>query len=161
MISEKKEIRETLFDVEHIRKQILQPYFSQMGLTTGQGQPRILFYLLRKENVTQKELADICRLDVTTLSRTLDRMEEAGLLARAKDPNSRRSYRICLTDTGRRKAEQVRAGFGFLDDCLWKGFEPEEMEEFYRCLKHIQKNLQQADPGALYQSLEQESLSEN
>ena len=44
--------------------------------------------------MTQKKLADACLLDVTTMSRTLDRMEQAGLLVRESNPDCRRSWLI-------------------------------------------------------------------
>ena len=35
------EVRHYLFDVEMLRRRLLRPYFIDMGLTVGQGQPRI------------------------------------------------------------------------------------------------------------------------
>src|SRR5699024_3172507 len=76
---EKKEIRKALMDAEFARKQLLKPYFLDLGLTLGQGQPRILRTLKTNGSMTQRELADFCRMDVTNMSRTLDRLEENGL----------------------------------------------------------------------------------
>lgn len=39
------EVRHYLFDVEMLRRRLLRPYFIDMGLTVGQGQPRILYEL--------------------------------------------------------------------------------------------------------------------
>ena len=43
------EVRHYLFDVEMLRRRLLRPHFIKMGLTVGQGQPRIL-YELRKSD---------------------------------------------------------------------------------------------------------------
>jgi len=43
----KQNVRHYLFDVEMLRRRLLRPYFIELGLTVGQGQPRIL-YELRK-----------------------------------------------------------------------------------------------------------------
>lgn len=108
---EKKEVRETLLCLENVRRKMTQPKFLEMGLTLGQGQPRILRTLANHPPLTQKALADLCHLDVTTMSRTLDRLEEAGLLIRGKNPDCRRSYLIELTPEGKEKADQVAQVF--------------------------------------------------
>ena len=74
----KEKIREEMLRLEQMRKQILRPGFLELGLTLGQGQPRILRTLFLQEPLKQRELARRCGLDVTTMSRTLDRMAETG-----------------------------------------------------------------------------------
>ena len=66
--------------VELLRRQLLRPHFIELGLTVGQGQPRILKTLRSKGAMSQRELADLCVLDVTTMSRTLDKLEKLGLV---------------------------------------------------------------------------------
>lgn len=137
----KSEVRETLFAIDQTRRRLFQPRFTELGLTLGQGQPRILNNLLRKEDVSQKELALACRLEPTTLSRTLDHMENAGLITRQRDPNSRRAYHIRLTGKGRDTALQVRGIFDKMDDVIWDKFSAGEMEALLEGLKRIQNNL--------------------
>ena len=57
-------------------------HFTRIGLTFGQGHARILDVLLARDHITQKELSDLCHMDVTTMSRSLDRLEESGYLVR-------------------------------------------------------------------------------
>ena len=52
------DIRTLLFKIEILRRQFLQPPFIKLGLTVGEGQPRILKALLTKGSMTQRELAD-------------------------------------------------------------------------------------------------------
>ena len=106
------DVWEALRRLDFVRRRALRPRLLALGLTLGEGQPRILNRLLRRGvPMTQRELADACWLDTATLSRTLDRMEAAGLLRRMPDGESRRSYRIVLTEAGREKAAQmVHAG---------------------------------------------------
>ena len=138
------EVRETLVAIDQARRRLLQPRFIQLGLTLGQGQPRILNYLLKKEDITQKELADACFLEVTTLSRTLDHMEKSGLLIRRRAPDCRRSYRIVLTEKGRETAQEVHKTFVELDQTIWKDFSLEEMEKVWEGLQKIRKNLEES-----------------
>ena len=53
----KEQIRNELFKIEVLRQRLMRPQFIALGLTVGQGQPRILKELLfeRKENgLTEK-----------------------------------------------------------------------------------------------------------
>ena len=141
-MEQRAEVREMMFAIDQARRRLLQPRFTQLGLTLGQGQPRILNYLLKREDITQKELADACHLEVTTLSRTLDHMEKADLLTRRRPPDCRRSYRIVLTEKGRETAREVHEAFAYLDQTIWKGF---TQEKLWEGLKKIRKNLEEAN----------------
>ena len=101
------EVRNYLFDVEMLRRRLLRPHFIKMGLTVGQGQPRILYELRKSGRMTQKELSDACLIEVTTMSRTLDRLEKMGLIIRENNPECRRSWIIKLTKEGEAKADEV------------------------------------------------------
>lgn len=142
LLEQKDEIRKIMVRMEGSRKKILRPHFLELGLTLGMGQPRILNQLCRKDGITQKELADQCHLDVTTLSRTLDRMEEAGWLERTVHPGSRRSFFIRLTPEGRKKALRVREHFERLDEQMCRGFSPEELDQLENFLNRMQENLE-------------------
>ena len=76
--------------------------------------------------MNQKELADACLMDVTTMSRTLDRMEKDGLLKRENNPVSRRSWNVLLTDYGSQKADEVIRIFNRIDNVIYNGFSEEE-----------------------------------
>ena len=75
-----EDIKNILFKIELSRRNFLRPYFIEIGLTVGQGQPRILRELYLSGPMSQRELADACFLDVTTMSRTIDRLVSAGRL---------------------------------------------------------------------------------
>ena len=138
---EKNDIRKILHRLDLERRQLMRPKFLEMGLTVGEGQPRILNCLLEQGEMSQRELADACMFDVTTLSRTLDKMEKAGLLTRSVNPASRRAHLIALTPEGKEKAGQVQKQFAWLDQVLWGELEEEEMENLYKTLEKIEKNV--------------------
>ncbi|MFA6689807.1 MAG: MarR family winged helix-turn-helix transcriptional regulator [Sphaerochaetaceae bacterium] len=138
---EKREIREMLLQVEHTRKRLLQPFFSELGFALGQGQPRILVLLSERDGITQRELSDATGIETTTLSRTLDRMEEAGFVVREPHPDSRRACLVKITELGSRQAEKVRKGFAVVDGLIWEDFSNQEMADFLSSLKRIKANL--------------------
>ena len=138
---DKCKIRDLWFQVNTLRRAALRPYFQEIGLTVGQGQPRILNSLRKYGTMTQRELADRCFVDVTTISRTVDRLVKAGLLRKEIDPSCRRSCLISLTEEGREKAEQVKEIFEKGDEIWWEAFEEEELETFYRQLQKMEESL--------------------
>ena len=138
-------LRTLLFQMELSRRRLIQPWFSALGLTLGQGQPRILARLLQGDGLTQRELADACALDAATLSRTLDRLEEMGLIRREENPDSRRSYLVRLTAAGREKAAQVQEGFDRLEELICQGFSQAELERLRRDLERVRANMDQCE----------------
>lgn len=140
------DVRDLMVQIEKARRGLMQPYLQSLGLAFGQGHARILDRLLTKDGITQKELADICRMDVTTMSRSLDRLEEAGYLVRERDPDCRRSFLIFLTQAGRKEAGLVRQSFDRLNDVICEGIAPEELQRLKLDLERILKNLKEC-PG--------------
>ncbi len=130
-----------LRQIEYQRRERLRPVFLQMGLALGQGQPRILNCLLEEDSVTQTHLAQLCGIDAATISRALDKLEQAGWICRRPDPDSRRCYRIVLTDAGREKAQQVRQAVREVDQLTWHSFSEEEMEALLIAFERRKRNL--------------------
>jgi MarR family transcriptional regulator for hemolysin len=71
----------------------------RLGLTRAQC--RTLGYLARNEGINQAGLADLLEIRPMTLVRQIDRMEEAGWIARHPDPADRRARRLYLTAKAR------------------------------------------------------------
>lgn len=138
---EKNDIRKILHRLDLERRQLMRPRFLEMGLTVGEGQPRILNCLMEQGEMSQRELADACMFDVTTLSRILDKMEKAGMVTRKVNPASRRAHLIALTPEGKEKAGRVQEQFAWLDQVLWGDIEEKEMESLYRTLEKIEENV--------------------
>ena len=59
-----EQVRRLLVRAERARKHLMQPHFTRIGLTFGQGHARILDVLLARDHITQKELSDLCHMDV-------------------------------------------------------------------------------------------------
>ena len=74
---DKRNARKMLIQVDKTRRSLLQPCFARIGLAFGQGHARILESLLTEDHITQKELAERCQVDVTTMSRSLDKLQKS------------------------------------------------------------------------------------
>ncbi len=59
-----------------------------MGLSSAQW--RLLIHVLKEERVTQARLAERLEIEPISVSRLIDRMEQAGWVMRETDPNDRR-----------------------------------------------------------------------
>jgi|tagenome__1003787_1003787.scaffolds.fasta_scaffold20597811_2 DNA-binding MarR family transcriptional regulator len=57
----------------------------------------------REDSVRVGDLARSLRITVGGTSKLVDRIEEAGLIARRPDPDDRRASRVALTTAGKRK----------------------------------------------------------
>lgn len=142
MTIQKQSLREILFQIELLKRRKVQRFLLDIGLTPGQGQARILAYLSSHSSVTQKEIADRCMLDVTTMSRVLNKLEEMGLISRQRDPGCRRAYQIGLTEAGQQKAEEVNRGFERLEEMLCREFSEEEIGSLTTGLKKVKESLE-------------------
>lgn len=140
-----KSARMLLLTEARLRNQYMRPRLLAMGLTPGQGQARILSCVLEHEHLSQRELSDRCYMDVTTMSRAIDKMEEAGYLVREPNPDSRRSYCIGLTEEGRKKAQEAQQLIGNLDEIIEGSMTEEERGVFIRVMEKICARLEAAD----------------
>lgn len=77
-----------------------------IGVTRPQW--RALTALSRAEGVQQGALAELLEVEPITLCRMIDRLEEAGLVERRRDPDDRRAWNLYLTDKARPLIERLR-----------------------------------------------------
>ena len=138
----KQGIRELMVRGEKARKQIFFPLLSDLGLTPGQGQAKILYHLQQEDRITQKELADRCRIDAAAMSRNIDKLEGLGLLVRESNPDCRRSFSICLTEKGYKEAMEIRKVFEQFEEIVSEGISQADIDVFYRVMENMCVNME-------------------
>ena len=111
------------------------------GKNGDDQRPFVLKALLKKTEITQKELAQMCHVDQTTLSRNLDKLVQLGYVERKTDEECRRCFLISLTPTGSEKAKEVSIVFQELEKRLTNGFSEEEQKMLYSYLERMLCNL--------------------
>jgi len=67
----------------------------------------VMFHLWRKDNINQKELADITFRDKSSMTYVLDNLVNRNLVTRVEDGSDRRSKRVVLTADGRKLEETL------------------------------------------------------
>jgi len=68
------------------------------GVSLAQCHALLELYKLGEATITN--LADVLKLDKSTLSRTIDGLVKIGLVERTIDPNDRRFMQVCLSKQG-------------------------------------------------------------
>jgi DNA-binding MarR family transcriptional regulator len=102
---------------------------------------RALAALYSREKCAMSELAELATIDRTTLTRTVDRMADAGWLARRADEADARVTRLALTAAGRRMFERVWPDVQRLNDLALAGLSATQIESLRRILGQMRANL--------------------
>ncbi|MGE5641149.1 MAG: MarR family winged helix-turn-helix transcriptional regulator [Clostridia bacterium] len=103
---------------------------------------RALAALYARERCTMSELAELATIDRTTLTRTIDRMEEAGWLSRLADTADMRVTRLALSAAGRRMFERVWPEVERLNELALSGLSNAQIESLRKILGQMQANLE-------------------
>ncbi len=110
-----------------------------LGVTRAQW--RVLAWVGREPGLRQVKLADNLDIEPITLCRIVDRLEEAGLVERRRDPEDRRAWRLHLTPGGEPLVEQLRALAGEMAREAFAGVCPEAVEALSQALARVRDNL--------------------
>jgi DNA-binding MarR family transcriptional regulator len=108
---------------------------------------RILAALYSRRQCTMSALAELASIDRTTLTRTVDRMQEAGWLSRAADGDDMRITRLALTAGGERLFVRVWPTVERLNDAAVAGLSAAMVERLRGMLAQMKSNLDE-EPAA-------------
>ncbi|MFE7836579.1 MarR family winged helix-turn-helix transcriptional regulator [Streptomyces sp. NPDC057474] len=96
------------------------------------GQELLLMQLLDRDGQTQSELLESVGLDHSTVSKSLRRMQDAGLLIREPAEHDRRVMVVHLTDQGRAMREPIAAMWRALEETSARDLSAQQAESFVR-----------------------------
>jgi DNA-binding MarR family transcriptional regulator len=110
---------------------------ASVGVTGAQW--KVLFKLTLKPGLRQTDLADMLDLEPISLTRLIDRLQEAGLVERSADPADRRAWRLHVTA----KAEPIVAKLRAIADEMMRdaftGVDPKDIETTRRVLAQVRE----------------------
>ena len=104
------------------------------GLGVTRAQWKVLFKLTRHPGLRQVELADMLELEPITLCRIVDRLEEARLVERVRDPDDRRAWRLHVTAEAQPLVEKLQGVGAQLIEHAFAGIDPKDIEITRRVL---------------------------
>jgi MarR family transcriptional regulator for hemolysin len=111
------------------------------GLGLSQAQCRALARLSRQEGVNQVTLADSLEIQPITLARLIDRLEEAGLVARQPDPDDRRAVRLFLTPQAQPLLARMWALAAETREEAMAGMSQKDRTALMESLRRLKRNL--------------------
>jgi DNA-binding MarR family transcriptional regulator len=123
-------------------EQRLEPVYSEHGLEPGWHD--VLATLRRTGppfRLRPTEFSSALMLTSSGTTKRLDRLEQAGLIAREPDPDDRRGTLITLTDAGRRLIDRVTAAHLENERRLLSGLTDPERQRLADLLRKLQLGL--------------------
>jgi MarR family transcriptional regulator, transcriptional regulator for hemolysin len=115
-----------------------------LGLTASQIP--ILHALKQGTAMYQKDLAALVEVEQPAMAELLARMERDNLIQRTTDPADRRSSRIQLSASAKRKIEPARIALQTGHQAALSGFSKSEVEQLQQFLERIVNNLEHDRP---------------
>jgi len=109
-----------------------------MGVTRAQW--KVLFRLERQPGLRQIELADMLDIEPITLSRIVDRLEEAELVERVADPADRRAWRLHVTARAQPLIAKLRSVADEMIAEAFAGIDPADIAITRAVLGRVREN---------------------
>ena len=130
-----------LSGVYHIKERLFSRLLRRHGMENlSPAQGRILMALWEQDDIPVRQLAVLTSLDKSTLSLSLSRMEQYGIVQRLGDTADRRVVRVKLTDNGRMLRQSCVKAMQELEVMLYKDIPQDEKDTFLRVLEQIFEN---------------------
>ena len=123
---------------------IARAYESLFGLSIPEW--RLVTVVAETGGITQAAIGVRTRMDKVTVSRAAIALTERGLLARAGNPDDRRSHLLTLTEAGRTLYAEVAPKALELERRIFEGFPADEMARFVATLRRIDAAALALDP---------------
>jgi DNA-binding MarR family transcriptional regulator len=127
----------------HIRtRKFTERQLKQLNMTYPQL--GALMALIRKDDITQRELAELLETDTTTAMVLCDSLEKRGWLIRTRDRNDRRVNRLVLTDNGKdiyaQAMKLIQTGYEY----TFKRTPSDELNKVLPFLENIYQHIKEA-----------------
>jgi DNA-binding MarR family transcriptional regulator len=104
---------------------------------------RVLATLCARRRCSMSELADLATIDRTTLTRTVDRMEQAGWATRLSDATDLRVTRLAPTASGEHLFARIWPTVQRLNRIAVEGLPQSTVDLLRGTLEHMKNNLDQ------------------
>jgi DNA-binding MarR family transcriptional regulator len=111
------------------------------GVGLYPGQEFVMMHLWEAGAVRQSELIKAVDLDPSTVTKMLQRLEQAGHVRRRPDPADRRAVLVEASDASCGLLSQVTGAWGQLEGHTLAGLDETERAELTRLLAKVEANL--------------------
>ena len=128
-----------LHDVARLMRKRFEQNARDLGLTRSQCQ--VLAHLARHEGIQQGGLAEILEVEPITLTRIVDRLEEAGLVERRPPPTDRRIRLLRLSKAAHPLLSDIFAIGAITISEAFDGMDQSDRDRLFAILSGMKSNL--------------------
>jgi DNA-binding MarR family transcriptional regulator len=129
-----------------ISRELASVYGREFGLTIPEW--RILAHLSQVSDVSVREVQARVEMDKAKVTRAVQRLEEAGLVTKAANPDDRRLVRLALTEAGRARMAALIPYVEGYERRLLSVLDPQEQTAFLAALEKLERASRTADRPA-------------
>ena len=119
---------------QHLLKNYFVDAYKKKGVQITPANTGILFLLLEGEK-SMNDLSRLLHVKNPTVTGLIDRLEAKRFVERVSDPGDRRSWKIRITEMGKKELEKTRAIIQKINDDIADGFTEAEIASFTKVLK--------------------------
>jgi len=121
------------------RRNLIATAVEPFGLYVGQD--LIMVQLWNEEGLTQSQLAERVGIEVSTMTKALQRLERYGFVERRQDTQDTRVWHVFLTEQGRALCPIVTEKWNQAERRTFADFTADEQVLLVSFLQRIEKNL--------------------
>lgn len=140
-----KNVADAMHRMELIRRMRIQTMLR--GTDAHRGQGPILDYIETHPRCTQAEAAESLGVSPPSITCSVRRMENAGLIMKTADERDMRCTRLELTEKGRVNHKKVKAAFKRLHDEMLDGMSDADKEKLVELYIRMAENLYKEGAG--------------
>jgi len=114
--------------------------FKEYDLTKGQ-----YLYLVRiceNPGIIQEKVAEMIKVDRTTASRAIKKLESNGFIEKKDDPHNKKIKNLFPTEKGKNVYPFIKRENDHSNEVALKGFSKKEEEDIYNLLQRMRKNIE-------------------
>jgi len=106
------------------------------------GQLPVIEYITNHPGCKQKEIAENFAVSRATITKSIRRMINAGVITRNVNDEDERKFQLFVTDLGIQASDKFREVFNNVDEEMFKNFSQEEKEMYYQMTERMMQNLE-------------------
>ena len=114
-------------------------FMDQINMHRSQGM--LLCKLSAQDGVTQSALAQQLSVQGATITDMLQRIAEAALVTRRRDPDDNRLVRVYLTDLGRQRERAIAEQFTKMESAIFADIDDADRETLRQLLRRVMHNM--------------------
>lgn len=138
---ENRSVQEQLFfnfhKANHLMHRSLLQGMPKGGPGAAFGQERLLQIIMKKGEISQKELGEMLDARAGSLSELLSKLEKNGLITRTPSDDDRRSMNIAITESGRQAASEAAQEREKMAEGLFEALSAEEQSQLNALLAKL------------------------